>query len=240
MGPDERFGHGDSRARGPLCRLTQLVGTALGEPTARILTAKFNPRSEARTDPAAPPWMGPVPPMPQHCEVIGVMRERTGTDGQHYAVKYHLRLPTDWNGRFLFQGGGGTNGELGAAAGALQPGMPTGLEKGFAVVSTDTGHDNARNNDAAKQGTGPLDMTTRHEWSTQRQHSTASLLRRSASCKASMDGRRATAILRDAPTAGARACFAQRYPDQFEGIVPRRRPFGAESSHCGSVGHPDV
>src|ERR1700689_309688 len=125
----------------------------LGEPSAHILMAKLNPRSEQQVDPAAPPWMGPIPAMPEHCEVIGVMRERTGTDGQHYAVKYHLRLPTDWNGRFLFQGGGGTNGMLGAANGSLQPGMPTALETGYAVVSTDTGHDNMVNNDAAKQGT---------------------------------------------------------------------------------------
>src|SRR5579862_5611982 len=85
--------------------LTQLTAALLGEPTARILTAKLNPHSDAQRDPAAPPWMGAIPPMPQHCEVIGVMRERTGSDAQHYAVKYHLRLPLDWNTRFLFQGG---------------------------------------------------------------------------------------------------------------------------------------
>src|ERR1700735_309940 len=87
----------------------------------------------------------PPHPVP-HCE-------RTGADGQHYVVKYHLRLPVAWNGRFLFQGGGGTNGELGFANGALQPGMPTGLGQGFAGVSTDTGHDNASNIDPTKQGT---------------------------------------------------------------------------------------
>src|ERR1700679_3249545 len=84
--------------------LTRESGAALGEPTARILMATLNARSEAHADPAAPPWMSPVAAMPEHCEVIGVMRERTGSDGQHYAVKYHLRLPLDWNGRFLFHG----------------------------------------------------------------------------------------------------------------------------------------
>src|SRR5580698_11391162 len=83
--------------------LTQASGAALGEPTARILTARLNPHSESKADPAAPPWMGPLPPMPEHCEVLGVMRERTGSDGQRYAVKFHMRLPTAWNGRFLFQ-----------------------------------------------------------------------------------------------------------------------------------------
>src|ERR1700685_2611203 len=133
--------------------LREQTGAALGEPTARILSVILNAHSEPKVDPAAPPWMGPLPAMPEHCEVIGVMRERAGADGQHYVVRYHLRLPLDWNGRFLFQGGGGTNGNLGAANGSLQPGMPTALEQGFAVVSTDTGHDNAVNNDPAKQAT---------------------------------------------------------------------------------------
>ena len=91
--------------------------------------------------------------MPEHCEVIGVMRDRVGSDGQHYAVKYHIRLPSDWNGRLLFQGGGGTNGMLGNATGPGQPGMPTALEMRYAVVSTDTGHDNAVNSNPAMQGT---------------------------------------------------------------------------------------
>ncbi|HEY6454897.1 MAG TPA: tannase/feruloyl esterase family alpha/beta hydrolase [Steroidobacteraceae bacterium] len=63
--------------------------------------------------------------------MIGVLRERTGTNGQRYAVKHRLRLPLDWNGRFLFQGGGGTNAELGLAIGPLQPSMPTALKQGF-------------------------------------------------------------------------------------------------------------
>jgi hypothetical protein len=40
--------------------LTQQTGAVLGEPTARVLTAKRNPRSELKADPAAPPWMGPA------------------------------------------------------------------------------------------------------------------------------------------------------------------------------------
>src|ERR1700704_304082 len=58
--------------------LTRQAGATLGEPTARIASAHLNPRSEAKIDPAAPPWMGGVPAMPEHCEVIGVLRERVG------------------------------------------------------------------------------------------------------------------------------------------------------------------
>lgn len=89
-----------------------------------------------------------------HCDILAVMAERKGVDGQPYAIKFHLRLPLDWNGRFLFQGGGGTNGDVGDALGATagvglhQP----ALSQGYAVVSQDSGHDNAVNTDFAKGG----------------------------------------------------------------------------------------
>jgi feruloyl esterase len=50
-----------------------------------------------------------------------------------------LRLPTDWNGRFYFSGGGGSNGNVGDALGG------TALANGYAVVSQDSGHNNAVN-----------------------------------------------------------------------------------------------
>jgi len=200
--------------------LTQESATALGEPTARILTATLNARSEAHIDAAAPPWMGPIAAMPEHCEVIGVMRERTGADGQHYAVKYHLRMPLDWNGRFLFQGGGGTNGMLGAANGSLQPGMPTALETGYAVVSTDTGHDNMVNNDAAKQGTVAFghDYLARLEYSEKALDSVATTAKRIVK---SFYGRAAQHNYFAGCSNGGREgmVFAQRFPEQFDGIV---------------------
>jgi pimeloyl-ACP methyl ester carboxylesterase len=200
--------------------LKEQTGAALGEPSARIVTAVLNPRSEPKVDPAAPPWMGPVPAMPEHCEVIGVMRERTGADGQHYVVKYHLRLPLDWNGRFLFQGGGGTNGILGLANGSLQRGMPTALEQGFAVVSTDTGHDNASNNDAAKQGTVAFghDYAARVEYAEKALDSVATTAKRIVQ---SFYGRPPSHNFFAGCSNGGREgmVFAQRFPEQFDGIV---------------------
>jgi hypothetical protein len=200
--------------------LKEQSSATLGEPSARILTAVLNPRSAPAVDPTAPPWMGTVPAMPEHCEVIGVMRERTGADGQHYVVKYHLRLPLEWNGRFLFQGGGGTNGILGRANGALQPGMPTALEQGFAVVSTDTGHDNSANNDVAKQGTVAFghDYEARLEYAEKALDSvatTAKLIVRS------FYGRPAGHNFFAGCSNGGREgmVFAQRFPEQFDGIV---------------------
>jgi Tannase and feruloyl esterase len=200
--------------------LTQQVGATLGEATARVTTAQLNPRSEAKIDPAAPPWLAGVPAMPEHCEVIGVMRERVGSDGQHYAVKYHVRLPTDWNGRFLFQGGGGTNGMLGNATGPVQPGIPTALEMGYAVVSTDTGHDNAINSNPALQGTVAFghDYEARVEYAEKAIDSVAGVAKRIVTA---FYGRSARHNYFVGCSNGGREgmVFAQRFPEQFDGIV---------------------
>jgi hypothetical protein len=90
--------------------------------------------------------------VPRHCEVEGIARERVAADGQQYAIRFHLRLPFEWNGRFFFQGGGGSNGNLGDALGSYSQGSPPALLQGFAVVSQDSGHDNKLNNDPARGG----------------------------------------------------------------------------------------
>jgi feruloyl esterase len=80
-----------------------------------------------------------TPVVVEHCEVIGAINQRVSrVDGQTYAIKFHLRLPTAWNKRFFYTGGGGTDGNLGTA-------LTPQLNQGYAVVSTDSGHDNALN-----------------------------------------------------------------------------------------------
>jgi len=82
-----------------------------------------------------------------HCEIIGKINPRTGVDGKQYAIGFHLRLPDSWNERFYFQGGGGTDGTLGNALGG------NALSVGYAVVSTDAGHDNVIDFDPNAGGT---------------------------------------------------------------------------------------
>ena len=118
--------------------LASLSGAQLADPTAVIASAKLQPVSGA---------------VPAHCEVFGKLQERAGAGGQTYAIKFHLRLPTAWNERFFFQGGGGSNGVVGSAMGVLLAGQTgTALGLGYAVVSQDSGHDNVVNNDPARQG----------------------------------------------------------------------------------------
>jgi feruloyl esterase len=81
--------------------------------------------------------------LPGHCQVQGIINERTGTDGIQYGDMFEVRLPTpaDWNGRFMLQGGSGTEGSLPPAtgqAGTLSP----ALSEGWAVASHDGGHEN--------------------------------------------------------------------------------------------------
>ncbi|WP_370342225.1 tannase/feruloyl esterase family alpha/beta hydrolase [Pararhodobacter marinus] len=88
-----------------------------------------------------------------HCILRGVMAERTGADGQPYALRFELRLPDDWSGRFLHQFNGGADGEVvPALGGGAGIGDVPALGRGFAVVSSDAGHDGAARPDRGLAG----------------------------------------------------------------------------------------
>lgn len=185
------------------------------DPTLRILTAEE--RAAGLTIDAGPG--AKTPPLPAHCEVTGVLRERTGQDGQRYAIRFRMRLPNAWNRRFVFQGGGGTNGDIGNAVGPATGGA-VALAQGYAVISQDSGHSNATNTDPARGGAVSFgfDAQARAEYG-------------HASLKASYDTARA--ILRryyhgDPAHSYFAGCskggqegmaFAQRYPEAFDGIL---------------------
>ena len=68
---------------------------------------------------------------------------RTGVDGKRYGIGFAVALPDDWNGRLLMQGGGGLNGRVAPPVGGVAAGDTPALARGFAVVTTDTGHEGA-------------------------------------------------------------------------------------------------
>jgi hypothetical protein len=118
--------------------------------TTRIVSADFRPEGTSvhSSGPQGPG--GPPVSLPAHCEILGVLQERMGTDGRAYAIRFHVRLPQIWNERLLFQGGGGTDGVVGDALGPMRSpalGVPVAAARGFAVVSQDSGHDNATDSD---------------------------------------------------------------------------------------------
>jgi feruloyl esterase len=89
-------------------------------------------------------------PVGEHCLVRGRMNDRvSGIDGQTYAIGFEMRLPRDWSGRYLYQGNGGLDGAVSTADGGGSIGsgglLKNGLQLGFAIISSDAGHNNAQN-----------------------------------------------------------------------------------------------
>jgi pimeloyl-ACP methyl ester carboxylesterase len=77
---------------------------------------------------------------PAYCRVEGVIDQRTGAGGQPFGIHFALAMPDRWNGDFLMQGGAGGNGIVYAPIGLTAAGDKPALLRGYAVVSTDTGH----------------------------------------------------------------------------------------------------
>lgn len=90
----------------------------------------------------------------EHCLVRGKTPDRTGLDGKTYAIRFELRLPAQWNGRFVHQFNGGNDGAVVPALGPLLGGnkADTALARGYAVVSSDAGHDGKANPDKGLAG----------------------------------------------------------------------------------------
>jgi pimeloyl-ACP methyl ester carboxylesterase len=89
--------------------------------------------------------------LPAFCRIDGMIDKRTGVDGATYGIGFAIALPQTWNGRFLLQGGGGLNGSVQPPIGANAAGSEPGLTRGFAVASTDTGHEGKGGFDASFQ-----------------------------------------------------------------------------------------
>ncbi|MGY3451417.1 tannase/feruloyl esterase family alpha/beta hydrolase [Bradyrhizobium sp. USDA 4353] len=107
--------------------------------SGRVVTAEFVAAGGVQL--ASPAPAGVTSPAPDHCLIRGKINERTGIDGKPYAIGYELRLPATWNGKFVFQGGGGVDGVRRPALGLLTGATPpNALSNGYAAASTDSGH----------------------------------------------------------------------------------------------------
>jgi len=118
--------------------------------------------TSAETIPAGKPEAAPpMPPsdftLPEHCKVVGSIHQRIGADKETYAIQFELRLPTNWNGKFLFQGGGGLDGVVRPATGMIGFGALPALARGYAVVSTDAGHQGISNSRFGREQQARLD-----------------------------------------------------------------------------------
>jgi pimeloyl-ACP methyl ester carboxylesterase len=200
----------------------------------RVLEATFVPAGPLALLPPAP--TGATTPVPDHCLVRGKINERTGIDGKPYAIGYEVRLPANWNGKFIFQGGGGVDGVLRLALAAIGSGtpQPNGLSAGYAAASTDAGH---------LEEPGPigpylfgLDPQARAD------KGYSSIPPVTSAAKALM-----TKIYAKPPTrsyfvgcsnGGRQAMVAtQRYPDMFDGVIAAAPAYRVPLAAIDGVGH---
>jgi feruloyl esterase len=128
----------------PAAKCEALVGHSFAGSTIAIEKAEAVPEAPAGTVRARSPDSETVPvAIPSNCRAQGVIDRRIGADGKNYAIGFAIALPDRWNGRFLFQGGGGLNGSIRPPLGLQATGDIPALARGFAVVSTDSGHQGA-------------------------------------------------------------------------------------------------
>jgi feruloyl esterase len=152
--------------------------------------------------------------MPEHCVVSGKMNERVGPiDGRNYAIGFEMRLPTSWNGKFLYQANGGIDGSVVKAFGNNLGGGPTsnGLIKGFAIISSDAGH-------TADGGQFGIDPQARLDYG---YNAVAQLTPMAKSLIKTFYGKKPSkSYLYGCSNGGRHAMVAaSRYADQYDGIL---------------------
>lgn len=98
-----------------------------------------------------------------HCRITGIVEERIGIDDDAYAIKFELRLPDVWNEKFVHQFNGGNDGVVKPAIGdsPVRIQADNALNRGYAVISSDAGHDetvpqNAGQAQASRFGMDPI------------------------------------------------------------------------------------
>jgi feruloyl esterase len=138
-------------------------------------------------------------------------------------LDFEVRMPTRWNGRTVFIGGGGFDGSIGnrfISAGASAPGGASGPggEAGYATIATNHGHDARVTPDASFA----LDVQMLAEYAylaVPRVLAPAKAILR-AHYGAAFDGAK---MVYEGCSGGGRQGLiqAQRYPDLFDGVVAR-------------------
>jgi hypothetical protein len=166
------------------------------------------------TPPAGPGAAQSATTLAAYCRLDGVIDPRPGTAGATYGIGFALALPESWNGRFLLQGGGGLNGSVQAPVGGSAAGGDPGLARGFAVASTDTGH----------QGRGGFDASFMQDQQASLDFAYAAIGRVAEVAKrivAQHYGKPAArSYFAGCSTGGREAMLmAQRYPTYFDGVV---------------------
>ncbi len=122
-----------SAAEGACTALSGTVGTAMPERIDAVFLDAGKARAGGKEQGTA---------LAAHCLVKAELAPHVGVGGRKFHTGVELRMPENWNGRFLYLGGGGNDGVVREASGAITSGLGPvpALNQGYAVVTTDAGH----------------------------------------------------------------------------------------------------
>jgi Tannase and feruloyl esterase len=142
--------------------------------------------------------------VPEFCLVQGLITPE---------VRFEVALPKDWNGRLYMFGNGGFAGESLSSGGRVNT-RNNAIKRGFAVASTNTGHEAAREPLATFAG-NPQKLV---DYAYRAVHVTA--LTAKTLIRAYYDSAAAKSYFVGCSTGGRQGLIsAQRFPDDFDGIV---------------------
>jgi hypothetical protein len=161
--------------------------------------------------PPPPPIGGPIPPLdvPAFCRVAGVIKPTSDSD-----IKFEVWMPaTGWNGRFVDLGNGGFAGVIGYRA------MAPKIQQGFATASTDDGHTAIATQGALPYPTWAINHPEKvKDFGYRAVEETAKASKGVIQAFYGKPSRRSYFV--GCSDGGREALMeAQRYPDEFDGII---------------------
>ena len=119
-----------------------IAAAAIGEPTTgAVVTAAVYKAAVADAPNAGNTAI--VKGLPEYCQTQIDIKP---VDATAPLIKAQVNLPVSWNGKSIQMGGGGTNGTLVTGLGPIAadgPETPLPLTRGFVILGTDSGHQNA-------------------------------------------------------------------------------------------------
>src|SRR6516162_6568677 len=140
--------------------------------------------------------------LPAHCRVAAVLQPSSDSH-----IEMELWMPAEnWNGKFLAVGNGGWAGNIETAA------MATGLARGYAAASNDTGHKGGSGSFAVGHPEKVIDFGYRsmHEMAVQSKAIIQAFYKRAPSLS----------YYQGCSTGGRQGLMeAQRYPEDFDAII---------------------
>jgi hypothetical protein len=205
--------HGQTESD-PAARCSALSSLEVPGYALEVTKAEWHAAGETQAQPGQ--MRMPAMNLPAYCRIDGMLDRRVGDKGVTYGTGFAIALPDAWNGRFLMQGGGGLNGTVQMPLGMVAAGGKPGLARGFAVASTDTGHQS--------KGGGGFDATFMQDQQAALDFAYVAIGKVASLSKriiAQYYGKEADhAYFTGCSTGGREAMLmTQRYPTYFDGIV---------------------